>query len=921
MKFKKNIRKIVGLSSFISMSSFATNLPVSTTPLDLDTSFNSSGLVQFNYGDSTAVDARSYFYDVESTTDGKVIAVGHVSRASVNGAYDMLIVKYNQDGTLDTSFDSDGKLIMPMLDDARLGSVAIQPDGKIIVLAITREVDKPFQVQVMRFNINGALDTSFGDSGKYTLVNPDKELRGKDLAIASNGDILFMAHEFLEKSFGIQKYQTKIIKLDSSGAVAPGFNLAYVDSVHVGDSSEHSIEMEQLSLDDSDNIYVSGRMIGVSNSSHTRRYTMLAGKYNINGDPLTFGNLGADSNFWYLHSDLTDTAPSGVPQSNNILNTSLVLPNGDVVSAGCDATGLSRLQKQTSSGDFVTAFGNNGVQTFDNLTSAGGGEECINELAYHQNIGLIAVGNDSNEQMVFTIDSLTGSLTQLSSGKLIPSSTGTSPNGRLDAISVLKNGKILVSGTTGVPFSSGNTVESALMVHIGESLPDATNNIDVMNFASVNDAPLSSQVTSVADTATISPSGTVTASVLNGAVIRNGGDRRLTGLLGISDGDSLQLSHTSANEVSGSKTTSLIVRAGQVGHHRNNRSWNTGNEVFNFTSIASAADTVPDSFVLQPTSTTLYQLAVIAISNTITVSGINADTPISVTDGEYSINGEGYISTDGIVQQGDTVSVRHTTATCTSCTQTTTLDIGGVIANFESTTIETDTTPDPIPLNHNYSETPLPNETITFNDVITVTGINAPTEVSISASALYSINGGTFTSDTGTVNNNDVISVRYDASAIYNGAKSVEMLIGGISTHFHSTTAEKDTTPANFSFGVVNNVAISTLVTSTPLTVSEINAPTAISIVNGEYSINDGAFMTSASTVSDEDKVIVRHTSSDKNDVTSITELTIGGVVGTFSTKTEPLDDKVNHNSSGGALGVGLLSLLLISGFRRIREL
>ena len=84
-------------------------------------------------------------------------------------------------------------------------------------------------------------------------------------------------------------------------------------------------------------------------------------------------------------------------------------------------------------------------------------------------------------------------------------------------------------------------------------------------------------------------------------------------------------------------------------------------------------------------------------SNSITVSGINTAAVINVQNGDYRINGGHWISTDSTVNNGDVVEVRHTSATDFNQTQTSTLTIGGISADFVSVTLaEADNPQDPI---------------------------------------------------------------------------------------------------------------------------------------------------------------------------------------------------------------------------------
>ena len=103
------------------------------------------------------------------------------------------LVRYNPDGSLDTSFDSDGIVtteIGPYEDDAR--GVAIQSDGKIVVTGSTEhgpsQNTKDFVV--LRYNIDGSLDTSFGGTGIVTTAIGSGEDVARSVAFQTDGKIV-----------------------------------------------------------------------------------------------------------------------------------------------------------------------------------------------------------------------------------------------------------------------------------------------------------------------------------------------------------------------------------------------------------------------------------------------------------------------------------------------------------------------------------------------------------------------------------------------------------------------------------------------------------------------------------------------------------------------------------------------------------
>lgn len=96
-----------------------------------------------------------------------------------------------------------------------------------------------------------------------------------------------------------------------------------------------------------------------------------------------------------------------------------------------------------------------------------------------------------------------------------------------------------------------------------------------------------------------------------------------------------------------------------------------------------------------------------------------------------------------------------------------------------------------------------------------------------------------------------------------------------------------DTTPNAFSFVDQADVALSSVITSAPVTISGINAAAAISVTGGMYSIGCGAAYTSSTgTINNNQTVCVRHTSAASPGAATSTRLTVGGVGATFTSTT-----------------------------------
>lgn len=122
-------------------------------------------------------------WDAALQPDGKIVFVGHAEADSTS--WNLAVARLDADGILDTSFGANGVTITSF--ESAEASVAIQPDGKIVVADV--------YFQIVRFNANGSLDTSFGTGGvadhgannlKDVLILPD----GKILVVGTGSGVI-----------------------------------------------------------------------------------------------------------------------------------------------------------------------------------------------------------------------------------------------------------------------------------------------------------------------------------------------------------------------------------------------------------------------------------------------------------------------------------------------------------------------------------------------------------------------------------------------------------------------------------------------------------------------------------------------------------------------------------------------------------
>lgn len=355
----------------------------------------------------------------------------------------------------------------------------------------------------------------------------------------------------------------------------------------------------------------------------------------------------------------------------------------------------------------------------------------------------------------------------------------------------------------------------------------------------------------------------VAVSVSGGTYSKNSGAYTSSAGTAV-NGDTFTVRHTSAGTFSTAVNTTLTV----------------GGVSDTFTSATLAEDTTPNSFTF--TDQTNVQLNTTQTSNLITISGINSTASVSITGGTYSKNGGAYTSASGTATNGDTFRVRHTSSSNFSSSVNTTLTVGGVSDTFTTTTGAADSTPNSFTFN---DQTNVQLNTTQTSNEITISGINTSVSVSVSGGT-YSKNGGAYTSASGTAVNGDTFRVRHTSSSSFSSSVNTSLTVGGVSDTFTTTTGAQDTTPDQFNFTDVNNVARSTTQTSNLITLSGMNSPATVTVSGGTYSKNGGAYTSSSTTGSNGDTFRVRHTSSANFGTAVNTTLNVGSVSDTFTSTT-----------------------------------
>lgn len=147
----------------------------------LDTSFNSTGFVITNIGGAT-----NSAQAVILQPDGKIVAGGS---NLVLGSNDFALVRYNTNGSIDTTFGTNGIVTTNFGSGSdSITHLALQTDGKIIAVGSVT-IGGSVDFGLARYNSNGSLDNSFGTNGLVTTLIGTTDIP-RAVLIQSDGKIV-----------------------------------------------------------------------------------------------------------------------------------------------------------------------------------------------------------------------------------------------------------------------------------------------------------------------------------------------------------------------------------------------------------------------------------------------------------------------------------------------------------------------------------------------------------------------------------------------------------------------------------------------------------------------------------------------------------------------------------------------------------
>ena len=330
----------------------------------LDTTFDTDGKLTTDLGGN-----HDQAFSVALQPDGKIVVAG---KSTISGVEDFALARYNTNGSLDTTFDTDGKLTTDLGGtNSEARSMALQPDGKIVVVGSTNTSGNQ-DFALARYNTNGSLDTTFDTDGKLTtdLTNSDVAY---SVVIQPDGKIVVAGHIISgNEDFALARYNT-------NGSLDTTFDTDGKLTTDLGGNNDQALSMA---------LQPDGKIVVAGYSAISAGGDFALARYNTNGSlDTTFDTDGK------LTTDLGGN-------NEDVATSTALQPDGKIVVAGyTNPTGGNydfALARYHSNGTLDTTFDSDGKL----ITDLGGPDDEAQSMALQPD-GKIVVAGFSNASGIY----------------------------------------------------------------------------------------------------------------------------------------------------------------------------------------------------------------------------------------------------------------------------------------------------------------------------------------------------------------------------------------------------------------------------------------------------------------------------------------------------------------------------------------
>ena len=337
--------------------------------------YNEDGTPDNGFGTNGIVDFvigdAQFGYAVEVLADGKILVAGGVSDPI--GSLQWLLLRLNADGSTDIGFALGGFQLVDYINgnEDLAYEMAVQPDGKILLAGVVADSLQRYTPAIYRFTENGFLDMDFGTDGLAIVPVVEAENEFNAIKVRPDGKIVAIGHY----SEVFNDWGVLVAQFDTNGVLDPGFGTGGYTVEPVGNIQA---EAYGLALTEAGDIIVAG-----TTKDETITFDMFVGRFTSAG--VLDASFGTDGFTVYNGTE------------ENVAYDCVLDANGNILVGGTTGGTFFDNRDLTvwrfdADGAFDPSFNTDGVATAEVL----GFVDEINGIALQADGKLVVAGKSNN---------------------------------------------------------------------------------------------------------------------------------------------------------------------------------------------------------------------------------------------------------------------------------------------------------------------------------------------------------------------------------------------------------------------------------------------------------------------------------------------------------------------------------------------
>jgi uncharacterized delta-60 repeat protein len=409
----------------------------------LDPTFGDDGKVVTQVSTNYPVFNSSVIQAVQVQADGKILAAGYSYQ--ITNYPDFTLVRYNPDGSLDTSFGTNGTGIVytDFGQHSEIKGIVIQSDSNIVVAGfIAGSSPQAEGFALARYTTNGALDASFGTAG--TIVTAGANFAANALLIEGDRKIVAVGtgtnNGDLGGDFAVFRYTTNGVLDTTFGGTGEVFTrITHASGTYVDSANAVAIQAGTIVAGNPDKIVVAG-------SSYFQELQAIA-RYNLDGS--------LDTNFG-IGGIVTSIVGGGTVSCASVVVQGFSFHPRTITIGGSYSDGTNvyfGVNRYTASGALDTTFGTNssGMNTFltGSYLYAAANTFALQSGSY------VVAGFRGFFESEYDFDAVRFTPSGLVDGSfgsngLVLANVSDAPGAQAAGVAVQPDGKVIVAGTASI---------------------------------------------------------------------------------------------------------------------------------------------------------------------------------------------------------------------------------------------------------------------------------------------------------------------------------------------------------------------------------------------------------------------------------------------------------------------------------------